>query len=441
MEVNVESPGGLRRQMRVRVPAERVAKAVDDRLKRYASRAKLPGFRPGKAPRKVIEQQFGDSARIDAISDIVQLTYPEALSQAGVNPAGQPKIDITAERAGEPLEYVAHFEVYPEIRLQGLEALAIEKPVVEVTDADIDRLIANLRKARQTHAVVARAAAIGDRVRIDFLGKLDGEPFAGGEGKDVQVELGTGQFLPDLENGIVGHGAGESFSVDVSFPADYRAEELRGKTAQFEVTLKTVEAATLPEIDAAFLKAHKVDADAGEAGLREKCKAALEKERDKGIQTRLKTQALDQLLEHNPIDVPEALVLNEIPRMRQEAAARMNLPAADAEKLQQMMPDTLFEASARRRVSLGLLIGEVIKLRQVALDADRLNTALDAIAADYEQPEQVKAYYRTRPDLMQGLSAMVMEDQVVDVLVAGATLAERRMTLDELLNPKATAQS
>ena len=275
----------------------------------------------------------------------------------------------------------------------------------------------------------------------DFLGKVDGEPFAGGEGKEVQVELGAGQFLPDLENGIAGHGAGESFSVDVSFPADYRAEDLRGKTAKFEVTLKTVEAASLPQIDEDFLKAHNVDAAAGEAGLREKCKAALEKERDKGIRTRLKTQALDQLLEKNPIDVPDALVQNEIPRMRQEAAARMNLPAADAEKLQQMMPDNLFETSARRRVSLGLLIGEVIKAKALEPDAERLNKALDGIAADYEQPEQVKAYYRTRRDLMQGLSAMVMEDQVVDAIVAGVTLTERAMTLDELLNPKAAPQS
>jgi trigger factor len=441
MEVNVESPGGLRRQMRVRVPADRVAKAVADRLNRYASRAKLPGFRPGKAPRKVIEQQFGDSARMDAISDIVQQTYPEALSQAGVNPAGQPKIDITVEKAGEPLEYVADFEVYPEIKLQSLDAMVIDKPLVEVTEADVDRLIDNLRKARRSFDGVERAGAAGDRVTVDFLGKLDGEPFAGGEGKDVQFEIGASQFLPDLENGIVGHSAGETFSVDVNFPEDYRAENLRGKTAQFEVTLKKVEAATLPAIDDEFLKAHNVEDGAGEAGLRSKCKAALEKERDKGVQNRLKAQALDQLLATNPIDVPEALVQQEIPRLRQEAAARMNMPAADAEKLKQMMPDNLFEPSARRRVSLGLLIGEVIKAQQIKLDPERLDKALDGIAADYEHPEQVKTYYRSRQDLMQGLSAMVMEDQVVDALLAAVKPNEQPLTLDELLNPKAAAQS
>lgn len=441
MEVNVESPGGLRRQMRVRVPADRVAQAVDERLKRYASRAKLPGFRPGKAPRKVVEAQFGESARVDAISDIVQQTYPEALNQVGVNPAGQPKIDITAEKAGEALEYVAHFEVYPEIALKALETLRIEKPAVEVSEADIDRLVENLRKARREFVAVERAAASGDRVKIDFLGKLDGEPFAGGEGKDVSFEIGASQFLPDLENGIVGHAAGEQFVVDVAFPEDYRAENLRGKTAQFDVTLKSVEEARLPTIDAEFLKAHSVEEAAGEAGLREKCKAALEKERDKGVQNRLKSQALDQLLAANPIDVPEALIQQELPRLRQEAASRMNMANIDPAKLKDLLPDAVFEQSARRRVSLGLLIGEVIKSKDIKLDTERLSKALDGVAADYEQPEQVKAFYRSRPDLMQGLSAMVLEDQVVDALVAAASVTEQSMTLDELLNPKSAAQS
>lgn len=441
MEVNVESPGGLRRQMRVRVPADRVAKAIDDRLKRYASRAKLPGFRPGKAPRKVVEQQFGDSARFDAISDIVQQTYPEALSQAGVNPAGQPKIDITAEKPGEALEYVAHFEVYPEIQLKSLDSLSIERPIVEVGEADVDRLIENLRKARRSYSDAGRAAAAGDRVSVDFLGRLEGEPFAGGEGKDVQFEIGASQFLPDLENGIVGHSADETFTVDVAFPEDYRAENLRGKTAQFEVTLKKVEAATLPAIDAEFLKAHNVEEGAGEAGLREKCKAALEKERDKGVQAKLKAQAMDQLLAANPVEVPDALVQQEIPRLRQEAASRMNMPANDAEKLKELMPDAVFEESARRRVSLGLLINAVISSRDLKPDPARLEKTLENIAADYEQPEQVRAYYRSRQDLMQGLVAMVVEDQVVDLLVDGATVRDQTLSLDDLLNPKAAAQS
>jgi len=438
MEVHVDSPGGLRRQMRVRVPAEQVAKAVDARLTRLAQRAKLPGFRPGKAPRKVVEQQFGESARMEAISDLVQQTYPQALSQAGVTPAGQPQIDITAEKDGEAFEYVANFEVYPEIQLNALDALQIEKPVVEVTDADIDRLIENLRKARREFNVVERAAQKGDAIKVDFLGKVDGEAFPGGEGKDVQFELGEGRFLPDLENGILGHSTGETFTVDVKFPADYRAENLRDKTAQFEVTLKEVREPKLPEIDAEFLKAHQVEESAGVEGLRAKCKGALEKERDKAIQNSLKSQALDQLLKNNPIDLPTALVAQEIARMRQEAAARMNMKVEPA-KLAELLPEAVFEQQARQRVALGLLISEVIKAKDIKLDNERVEKTLDGIAADYEQPEQVKAYYRSRPDLLQGLRAMVMEDQVVDTLVSGVTPAEKPLSLEQLLNPQ-TAQ-
>ncbi len=441
MEVHVDSPGGLRRQLRISVPAERVSQAVGERLKRYASRAKLPGFRPGKAPFKVIEQQFGDSARMDAISDIVNQTYPEAISKAGIVPAGQPRIDITAEKSGEALEYVAHIEVYPEVKLAALDSIAIEKPVVEIAAADVDKLIGNLRRARRELVEVTRASQTGDVVKVDFVGKLDGTPFAGSEGKDVEFEIGSGQFLPDLEAGITGHAAGEQFTADVVFPDDYRREDLRGKTAQFDVNLKSVREAKLPEIDAEFLKSHGVAEEEGEAGLRAKCTIALEKERNKALQNRLKTQALDQLLSLNPIDLPQALIDQEVPRLREEAAARMNMAKVDPAKHKELLPDELFDQSARRRVALGLLIGEVIKTRDLKLDQARIEKALDDVAADYEQPEQVKAFYASRPDLLQGLRAMVLEDQVVDSLVAGAVITEKPLTLDELLNPAQPAQA
>lgn len=445
MEVHVDSPGGLRRQMKVSVPADRVAKAVDARLKRMATQAKLPGFRPGKAPFKVIEQQYGESARLDAISDLVNQTYPEALGKAGVNPAGSPKIDITTEKSGQPLEYVAHFEVYPEITLSPLNTLSIEKPLVEVSEADVDKLIGNLRKAKRTLETVTRAARQGDSVTVDFVGKLDGAPFPGGEGKDVSVELGEGRFLPDLENGIVGHVAGDQFTVDVSFPADYRAENLKGKTAQFEMTLKEVKESKLPAIDEEFLKSHSVEAGAGEAGLRAKCRVALEKERDKGTLNRLKTQALDQLLSANSVEIPQALIEQEVPRLREEAAARMGLNRQGkqftADKLAELFPAEMFEEQAKRRVSLGLLVGEVIKSKDIKLENARVEQALNSIAADYEQPEQVKQHYSSRQDLMQGLRAMVLEDQVVEALIAGAVVTEKKMSLDELLNAAQSASA
>jgi trigger factor len=437
MEVQLEAAGGLLRQLKVRIPAENVAKAVDQRLKQMSSRAKIPGFRPGKAPFSVIKQQYGASARMDAVSDLVQKSYPEALGQAGVNPAGMPKIDITAETEGQPLEYVASFEVYPEIVLQGLGALAIEKPVVNIQDSDIDKLVDNLRKGRRELEVVTRAAAAGDMVSIDFDGKLDGVAFQGGKGDKVEFEIGAGQFLPDLENGIVGHAAGESFVVPVSFPENYQSEELKGKTAHFDVTVNEVKGAKLPDVDdAEFLKAHNVESA---AALRDKGLKALENERDKAIRGRLKSQALEQLLAQNPIDVPAALIEQEVPRLREDAAQRMNLRNLPAEKRDELLPASLFEQTARRRVALGLLIGEVIKERAIKLDPSRVDKALDDMAADYEQPEEVRQYYRSNAQMMQSLSAVVLEDQVVENLLDGVTATEQPMSLEQLLNPQSQA--
>jgi trigger factor len=437
MEVQVDNAGGLRRNLRVTVPAERVAKAVDERLKRMATRAKLPGFRPGKAPMKVIESQYGESARLDAISDLIEQTYPEAVGKTGVQPAGQPKIDISGNKVGEALQYTAQIEVYPEVKLGSLTDLKIEKPVVEITEADVDKLVANLRKAKRSFVEVTRPAQSGDQVVVDFIGRLDGEAFSGGEAKDTTIELGEGRMLPDLENGIAGHAAGETFMVDVKFPEDYRAENLKGKTAQFEVTIKSVKQPELPAIDAEFLKSHAVEESAGEAGLRAKCRSALEKERDKGVQNRLKTQALDQLLEKHPFEIPRSLIDQEIPRLRDEAAARMGLNRQGnripPERLESLFPAEMFVPQAQRRVALGLLIGEVIKARDVKLDQARVESALDGIAGDYEHPEQVKQFYRSRPDLLQGLRAMVLEDQVVESLLGGVKPAEKKMSLDELL--------
>lgn len=437
MEVNLEAPGGLKREMRVIIPADRVSKAVDERLRTMSQRAKLPGFRPGKAPLKVIQQQYGPSARMDAVSDLVQRSYPEALVKVGARPAGQPQINVTAEKPGEPLEYVASFEVYPEVQLADLGAIEVEQPVVEVAEADVDRLVLNLRKGRRVLNTLTRAAATGDMVKLDFDGKLDGETFSGGKGDGVEIELGAGQFLPDLESGIVGHVAGDEFEVPVSFPEDYRAENLRGKTAQFSVKVHEVKEIVLPPPeDAEFLEAHKVESV---ESLRTKARDALENEKQKAIQRLQKNQVMEQLSELNALEVPKSLVEQEIPGMRQQAVQRMNMQNVPADKLAEMLPAQLFEVGAARKVKLGLLLGEVIKQKEVKLDATKVDAALDAMARDFEQPEQVKAYYRSRPEMMDGLRAMVLEDQVVELLMGGARKTEKPMTLEQLLNPQAAA--
>ena len=318
-----------------------------------------------------------------------------------------------------------------------IDGLEIEQPVVEVTDADVDRLVQNLRKGRRVLNVVSRPAANGDVVKLDFDGKLDGESFPGGKGEDVDVELGSGQFLPDLDKGIVGHAAGDQFEVPVGFPDDYRAENLRGKTAQFFANIKEVKEVTLPSVeDAEFLKAHSVESV---EALLLKAREALENERRKAIQRRQKNMVMEQLASKNPIEVPQALVAQEIPRMREQAAGRMNMQQVPPDKLAEMLPAQLFEAGASKKVALGLLLGEVIKQRQIKLDPVRVEQALDGMAADFEQPEQVKAYYRSKPEMLDGLRAMVLEDQVVEVLLADARKIDKPMALEQLLNPQSPA--
>lgn len=436
MEVRVETAAGLSRRLHVTIPAERVEREVGERLKRIAGRVRVPGFRPGKAPLKVIQQQYGNDARVDAISELVRQTWPEALEQAKVNPAGAPNFEVTGEKVGEPLAYVASFEVLPEIRLADLAALSVTRPIVDVTDADVARLVENLRKARHTVEKVERAAQIGDIVVVDFDGTLDGESFAGGKGENVEIELGAGQFLGDLESALVAHEAGESFETEVKFPADYRNETLAGKSTTFAVTLKEVRGIVLPPIDAEFLKLHGVDEAAGAAGLDAKCRTALEGERDKAVRGKLKREIMDQLLAANPIDVPSSQIAEEVERLRADTAQRMGAgrnSKMKPEQLQAMLPAEMFEGAARRRVALGLLIGEVIKKKAIELDAARVDRQLDEIAVDYEQPEQVHAYYKSNPQLMQSLRMVALEEQVVESLLADAKVGEAAMPLEELL--------
>lgn len=434
MQVSVENAGGLTRRMTVRIPTERVEKAVEEKVRRAGRHAKIPGFRPGKVPYKVLYQRYADSARAEVASELVQATYPEALEQEGLKPAGRPHVELGEQSSDEGLAYTASFDVYPEIELQGLDKLKVEKPAVEVGEADIDKTIERLREQNKEFAEVDRAAADGDQVVIDFVGRIDGEAFEGGSGNDVEVTLGEGRFLPDLERALVGRKPGETFQVDVSFPEDYGAEHLAGKTADFEVTVKSVQEARLPEVDEAFLQKMGIE-EGGEAALREKVAESLRREVDNAVDQKVKAQVMDGVLEANPIDVPAGLVEQEIERMRGEAMSRLPQEMQqDKEQLKQLLPDDALREGAQRRVALGLLMAEVISAKQIELDRDRVEAKLDEMASGYEQPEAVKSYYRNNPQMMQGIEAMVMEDQVVETLLSGARIKERKTSVDELLS-------
>jgi trigger factor len=434
IEVELQNPGGLQRVLRVSVPAERFDEAVDKRLRQLGNRARVPGFRPGKAPLKVIRRQYGEQARADAISEIVRETWPDAMQQAEVSPAGQPSFEVAEEAQGQPLVYSASFEVYPQISLADLEKVAVERHVAEVTEEDVDRLVENLRKSKRRLETVARAAAEGDSVRIDFTGRIDGETFDGGSGENQEVEIGAGNFLPELEQGLIGHAAGEDFDVTLTFPEDYQAEDLRGREAVFSVSMKEVNEVRLPEIDADFLSAHGVDPEAGLEGLRAKCREALEREQKKASRNKLKAAVMDQLLALHDFEVPQAMVSEEIGRLRQETAERFSAAQLSSEQLQQMIPDELLQPQASRRVSLGLLLGELIRQHNIELDEQRFEQTLDELAQEYDEPEKVKQHYRSQPQMLQGIRAMVIEEQVIDHVLASATVTDKTVPLQELLN-------
>ena len=438
MQYSVETPGGLTRRLKIQVPADRLESAVEKRLRQLGKRAKIAGFRPGKAPMKVLMGRYGDQARYEALDEIVKATYPEALQQADLKPASRPSIEIGKSDAGADLEYTAEFDVYPEITIKDLNKVKIEKPVVEIAEEDIQHMIESMQKQQRSFESVERASQDGDEVTFDFAGTLNGEPFEGGKAENTTAILGEGRFLADFENGIRGHKAGDEFTIQVDFPDDYPAEELKGKQAEFAITLKNVAAPSLPEVDEAFIKAAGIEEGTEEA-LRSKITKSLERERDRAMQQKLKAAAFEGLLEQNKIEVPAGLVGEEISRMRHEALQRLPEQArqgaqGNEAQAKQLFPDEVFRSGAERRVMLGLLIAQLIEDKSIELDAARVDARIEDMAADYEQPEEVRKFYRSNPQIMQNLEAEVMEAQVLDALLAEAKVSEKKLKLEELMS-------
>lgn len=428
MQVTLETAEGLLRRLSVQVPAAQVEEAVEQRLKDLARRVRMDGFRPGKAPLPVVRQRYGEQARDEVVGDLIQRTYVNAVTEQKLRPAGGPRITEVDMIAGEGLRYVAEIEVYPEITLADLSAIAIERPMAEIGEADVDAMIENLRKQRVTYNTVERAAAEGDRVIVDFKGSIDGEPFDGGSANDMPVELGKGMLLKDFEAPIVGMKAGESKTIEVTFPEDYHAEHLAGKKASFDVTVKSVAEPVLPEIDDAFCAAFGVKEGGAEA-LRGEVRKNMERELAQSIKRRVKQQVMDGLLAANEVPLPKALVEEEAQRVRQQFSQQMRGAKAD------QLPLNIFEPEAERRVKLGLLVAELVKSEGLKVDAARVDALLDDIAASYEDPAEVKVYYKSHPELMQNLEALAAEDLVVEHVLAKAKVTDKPMSFDEVVKP------
>jgi trigger factor len=440
MEVTVDKAEGLERRIKVQVPAERVEGAVDEKLREVGRSAKISGFRPGKVPLKVLRQRFGANARQEVAEELLKTTVPQALQETELQPAGQPRVELDDLTPNAGLTYTAVIDVLPEFELQGLEGAALEQPGAEVTDDDVEKTLQRMRDQNKTSESVEREAGDGDQVRIDFRGTLDGEEFDGNSGEDVELEIGSGRLLEEMEAGLKGHKAGEEFAIEATFPEDYGVEHLRGETAVFQVSLKEVAETRLPELNEAFAGQMGVQ-EGGVEALRDKVRASLEKEKHNAARDYVKKQVMDTLMERNPIDLPESMVSDEIERMREEALQHMpSGQGQDLEKMRQMLPGEMFREGARRRVHLSLLMNAVKADKGLEQNRERIEAKLAELAGGYEQAEEVKRYYRSNRETMQGIEAMAMEDQVVDTLAESAQMNEVSYSLDELLEKRQSQQ-
>ena len=428
MQVSVESTGSLERRMEISVPKEEIEQAVDERLKKVSRTARLKGFRPGKAPIKVIRQQFGAQVRQEVLTDLVQSSFAQAVTEQKLTPAAGPRIEPISSAPGEDLKYRATFEVYPEVALKQVDGLAVARPVAEVTEADIEAMVQNLREQRPQFELVERESREGDRVTMDFQGTIDGKSFEGGDGTDVAVILGAGRMLKDFETGITGAKAGEHKSVAVRYPDEYHNKDLAGRTAEFSVHVKKVEEKQLPPLDDAFCREYGVN-EGGVEQLLSEVADNMRRELNENVRARLKQQLFDRLLEANPLDVPKALVDQQVREMQMDTARRMG--AKDAS---QVPPPDAFVEPARRRVALGLLVGELVRTQGLQVDRGRVDARLAELVATYPDPDAILKAYRQNPDAMRQVESMVLEDQVVDFLLERAKVTEQPSSFKELMN-------
>ncbi|BBM02857.1 trigger factor [Microbulbifer sp. GL-2] len=434
MQVSIETTSGLERRLTVNLPAEIVDKEVDKRLQQAAKTVRVNGFRKGKVPLKVVRQRFGAGVRQEVLGEVMSRSFSDAVQKEELKPAGQPSIEARQTAAGENLEYVATFEVYPEVELSELAEISVERPVAAVTDADVNNMIDVLRKQQSSWKDTKRKAQKGDRVVIDFIGRKDGEEFEGGKAEGHQLVLGSGQMIPGFEDGILGMKPGEEKDLDLTFPEDYQAEELRGAAVTFNIKVTASEKPELPELNEEFFIAYGVQ-EGGEEKFREEVRNNMERELKNAALNKVKTQVMDQLFEKHPVELPSALVAGEVRTLRGQMVQQFGgqIKAEDAER---MLPDTMFEEQAKRRVVLGLVVGEIVKQNNLSVDADRVKAKVEELASTYQQPEEVVEYYYNNRELLSGVESVVLEDQVVDFVLNAAKVEEVESTYDDVIKPQ-----
>ncbi len=429
MMVTVESTGTLERRMRVELPAERVEKEIESRLKSVGKTAKIKGFRPGKIPAKVVRQRYGTQVRQEVLTDLMGQSYRDAVVQENLNPAAQPKIEPELSGKGKGFAFVATFEVMPDVTLKDVEKIEVTRPEIDISDEDCDDMLENLRKQKATWKTVEREAMQGDRVVVDFDGRLKGESIEGGTGSEVPVVLGEGQMLPDFEKGLTGVKADEEKSFKVKFPKDYHVEELANKKVDFTVKVHRVEAEELPPLDDSLAEIYGVK-DGGLDKLRADIVENMEREAEQKVRSDVREQAMSGLLEANPIEVPNSLIHQEAHSMQHEAMRQFGI-----EDHEQAPPLDNFTEGAEKRVRLSLLIQQLVADNDIVLDADRLRERVEQICAGYEDSGAMVTNYLANPQVMSRIEPMVMEEQAVEWIIEHGVETKKKIGFKEYMKP------
>jgi trigger factor len=431
MQVSIESSTGLERQLKIGVPADKIDQEVTDRLQKATKTVSIKGFRKGKVPLRVVKQHYGKGVRQEVVGEIVNSSFYEAIQKEELRPVGQPRIDDLKDAEGQDLEYLAIFEVYPEVKLADLGKVKVSRPVADVTPEDVEKMISVLRDQQATFTAAEKAAEEGDQVNIDFVGTHKKEEFAGGSAEGQDLVLGSNSMIPGFEDGLIGVSAGDETVLKLKFPKDYHSEELKGKGVQFAVKVNSVSEKQMPEMDDDFFKMYGVETG-GEEKFREDIEANMERELRNAIRTKVKNRVMDQLFSLNKVDVPAALVSNEITQLKQQMVQQFG----GGQQIDlSMLPDDMFKEKAERRAALGVIVSEVVKVEELTPDADQVRARVDEIASTYEQPQEVVDYYYSKPELLSSVEAVVLEDQVTELVLSKAKVKEEAQPYDEVVKP------
>jgi trigger factor len=437
MQVSIETTSGLERRLTVGVPAARIDSEVDERLKKAVKNVRMPGFRPGKVPMKVMRQRFGEGVRQEVLGEVMSQSFQEAVVQEKLRPAGQPSIEPRSLEAGRDLEYIATFEVFPEVEVHEMKDFDVEKPVASVTDEDIDNIIEVFRKQQGSWQAVERAAVEGDKVNIDYTGTRDGEAFDGGSAEDSDLELGSGRMIPGFEDGIVGMKAGDEKVLQLSFPDDYHSEDLQGASVEFKIKVNRIEEMLPAAMDEELFSKYGVE-EGGEERFRKEVGENMARELKNAVEGKVKQQVMDAVIAaHENVEIPKALIAQEVEALRNQMFQQFGGAAGQDMDLKSLLPDDMFTENAEKRVKLGLVLSELISQYELKADPDKVRATIEEMASTYQEPEEVINWYYSNQEQLASVESKVLEDQVVEKLLESAKIVEKECSYQDAIAPAA----